>query len=403
MPPPPLPQQQPPVQQPVQQPKRLEPRERVEPPWIGVLHLFSGPSGEPDDFGAVLKEMLKHKGTRQRLRVRDVDYINCRCGDGDLASCCAAELRRLGYNCDNLLRDEVFRDLLAECEQGLYRIIIAGIPCNTYCVARFNGKGARALRDRDHPWGLPGLTPEETEQLNIGNELTRRSLLLCAAVWKSGGEVLIENPPDYAAPGLWCTDRRTGEHQFRHMFEEQQRHCPLWQMPWMRAFEEATCSQKLDFAQCQFGSDFQKYTTLLVTPEWRRVAAKCFDQLDGAACRCAQPHEQRATGRGLDGGYLSRHAAAYPMQMKALLARAVVMLLEPTTAEHARVWECALGISGYRLPAELEDVDGSARAEALRRFDMQIHMPIDEHGKCQGKQVSMMSFVGRKRTYSKLV
>ena len=92
------------------------------------------------------------------------------------------------------------------------------------------------------------------------------------------------------------------------------------------------------------------------------------------------------------------------MQMKALLARAVVTLLEPTTAEHARVWECALGLSGRRLPAECEviDLDGScsARAEALLRFDMQIHMPIDEHDKCRGKQVSMMSYVGRKRMYS---
>ena len=256
LPPPPLPQQPPPVQQPMQQPaqqpQRAQPRERAEPPSIGVLHLFSGPSGETDDFAAVLKAMVMNK--RTHVRVRDVDFVNCRCADGDISGCSMAELRRLGYSCENLLRDEVFRDLLAECESGSYGAIIAGIPCNTYCVARFNGKGARALRDRDHPWGLPGLTPMEMEQLDVGNELTRRSLLLCAAVWRAGGEVLIENPPDYASPGLWCTDRRTGEHQPRQMFEEQHRHCPLWQLPWMRAFEEATRAEKLDFAQCQFGS-----------------------------------------------------------------------------------------------------------------------------------------------------
>ena len=83
------------------------------------------------------------------------------------------------------------------------------------------------------------------------NQLTRRALILCAAVWERDGEVLLENPPDYSAFGLWCTSPQTGKRQEMYFTEGQERHCPLWALPWVQAFIQATQARMLNFAQCQ--------------------------------------------------------------------------------------------------------------------------------------------------------
>ena len=83
----------------------------------------------------------------------------------------------------------------------------------------------------------------------------------------SGGEVIIENPPDYAdLNALWASDPRSGNRL-------EKRHCPLWHLSWVKSFAALTGAKYLHFAQCQLGSDFQKYTTLLVTPRWLERAS----------------------------------------------------------------------------------------------------------------------------------
>ena len=41
--------------------------------------------------------------------------------------------------------------------------------------------GPKALRDRNHPWGLPDAPPAGWEQLEVGNLLLRFTLLLAQA------------------------------------------------------------------------------------------------------------------------------------------------------------------------------------------------------------------------------
>ena len=72
-------------------------------------------------------------------------------------------------------------------------------------------------------------------------------------MWESGGEVLIENPPDYGAFGLWATNPRTGQRDEANPYAQQRlqpRHAPIWMMPWMRAFLRATGCTLMDFAEC---------------------------------------------------------------------------------------------------------------------------------------------------------
>ena len=70
------------------------------------------------------------------------------------------------------------------------RFVLSGIPCNSYCVARFANDGVNALRDRNHVLGLPPeqLHGKEPLWLAEANKLTVRGLGLVAAVFSAGGE-----------------------------------------------------------------------------------------------------------------------------------------------------------------------------------------------------------------------
>ena len=202
-----------------------------------VLHLFSGPA----DIGpntTTLKGLVERIAADQvtpplNLQAYEIDFCNCACTDengkqtdeycslthnrwGHPRS--AADLRR--QPCGNLMRDETYNDLLRDCKRGAYALCVAGIPCNGYCIAKHSDRhNARPLRSRDHPCGLPignagrgvSLYPQDVKNLATSNSLTVRGLSLCAAVFESGGEALIENPPDRGVQGLWATTAWRGE------------------------------------------------------------------------------------------------------------------------------------------------------------------------------------------------
>ena len=215
---------------------------------LHVLHIFSGPSEGGGTFAEILRTLGKQR--RRRVIVREVDWTNCHCSDEDAQAqrrFCTEDKRR---KCENLLRDSVYSELRAECEAGHYDCIIAGIPCNSFCKARFEAddNGARPLRDREHPYGLANLSAAARRSLATNNELTRRSLELTAAVWGSGGEVLIENPPDYAVWGLWSTDPVTGISGMNERRREP-RHCPLWHLPWVQLLISFTGARELNFVR----------------------------------------------------------------------------------------------------------------------------------------------------------
>ena len=55
---------------------------------------------------------------------------------------------------------------------------VAGPPCETWSGARLNDTGVgdggpKALRDRNHPWGLPDAPPSGWEQRTVENLLLR--------------------------------------------------------------------------------------------------------------------------------------------------------------------------------------------------------------------------------------
>ena len=51
------------------------------------------------------------------------------------------------------------------------------------------------------------------------------------------GEGIIENPVDYALPPYIDAARKKG---CKKTLEGQERHCPLWLVPWVRTFERCS-------------------------------------------------------------------------------------------------------------------------------------------------------------------
>ena len=322
-----------------------------------VLHLFSGRRFR-GNLRSTIKEFAalnyKHFPRGVDVHVAEVDYLNCNCWDDKLkrpaAEVCADTPNE---RCCNLMRDHVYNGLLRECKTGKYTCVVAGIPCNGYSCLRFlDDGGARALRDREHPTGLPGLSEQDRASLAMSNTLTVRSLALCAAVFEAGGEVLIENPMDYGEPGLWATNPRTGRVEADSAVAAarlQKRHAPLWCMPWTRSFAEATDAELLNFAQCRFESPFQKYTSLLVTRDFERCAPSLSAFRD-KPCTCRKPHAKVAVGRNANGDWVSAASARYPEAMNEQIARAVRELV------HAR------------LRTRADDATKAWRTERMRSF-----------------------------------
>lgn len=370
-----------------------------------VLHIFSGPKNNlcsqcvrceklrtqhanDNKFRIMpsgdLKFHLTHhaRDRDNHVKVCEQDYLNCECGAPSLTpKDCKAK------DCENLLNDVVFNRLVRWSRAGRFLTIIAGIPCNSYSKARFKGElhfqgdgGVPAIRDRDHRLGLPGLPDGLRRSLALNNELTRRSLILCASVWAAGGEVLIENPPDYADDqGLWTTNPYTGERGVKgeqggagdRWRQLERQHCPLWKCPWMVAFIKATGGGALlDFAQCIFDADFQKYTSLYVTPHWREAAPQAFSRFDGHPCRCKQPHKRQATGRREDGSYESEDAATYPREMNITLANAVHEMLD----RRREMVSFGTMIGATREPLPPPDAaEKERRAAAIEPFLAMVH------------------------------
>lgn len=295
---------------------------RADAPHISVLHLFSGKSKHvwPDDNEETLATIIKKYGRSYfkdcpaglNIHVVEVDYLNCGCYD-DVTQRFAGFCRNPSrLPCCNLMANGMFNFLLKEAKRGKYQCVIAGIPCNGYSVVRFEEGGARPLRDRGHLLGLPHLSESDRASLAMSNALTVRSLAICLAIWESGGEVVIENPIDYGTFGLWATNPRTGELDEAYNAKRlRPRHAPIWLMPSMRSFLQAVQAVLLHFAECQLGSDFQKYTTLAATPGWILVAS-ALAAFDNVPCRCSKPHARRACGRDANGDYASAEAARYP-------------------------------------------------------------------------------------------
>ena len=247
------------------------------------LHLFSGAAGTSQGLAA--------EARAQGFGVLEIDLESCPRYD--------------------LLDDSTYHSLLATARRGAFRWVVAGIPCETYSVARWRRDAdstARPLRGRSEEdiLGLGGLSEAEQADLDRANLLASRACWLCREVQLAGGVYVIENPVDrgegdFSGP-YWPSD-----------------HAPLWLMPCVLELQRVTGGEKLSFAQCAFGAATQKYTTLLHSPG----LSEHMGWMSGCICTHGRGRKHAEVAVGWDETRQSRskRAAAYPPSLNATFAR----------------------------------------------------------------------------------
>ena len=114
----------------------------------------------------------------------------------------------------------------------------------------------------------------------------------------AGATFIIENPPDRGDGPLYQAKFAS--------------HAPLWLVPEMVELVQRTGARMITFPQCALGSKYQKWTSLLVSPELEPFLR------DLGSLACQHPHGHPAVAVGAD----SARAAAYPPEMNRRLAEA---------------------------------------------------------------------------------
>jgi len=273
-----------------------------------ALHLFSGPKDRDGGFKDSLYDRSLEISSRGVLWILD-------CVEVDII---------FGLN---LLNQSYRRELRSRCESAEFFLCVAGIPCGTHCKKRFDCEEdgyARPVRLRECSLGRPReeLSDSELRSLVESNGLTYVAMQLCAAVFYCGGEVLIENPPDFGLqPGDGNLRPTNGYIVSPHEPFHEPLHAPLWVLDLLVAFICCTRGVLVAFDQCCLkGSKFKKQTWLFSTQKLaNQVEARFSDLRCARRCTMFGKHEAVARGR-VDGKYISAAAAAYPIEMNQHLA-----------------------------------------------------------------------------------
>ena len=167
-------------------------------------------------------------------------------------------LRGRGHHAERYeyLDDPVHQDLesvdlqvhiIGSVERGEWRrrhadavlVVLGGAgACHTHPErARWHGGGHASLA------AVPG-QGQRAREVHGGS--------LCAAAAKAGKMFMVENPPSAVAGACayWASKAD---------------HATLWDQPCMRRLVQDVPTSKVTFAQCAFGSPFQKLTTILAS------------------------------------------------------------------------------------------------------------------------------------------
>ena len=252
-----------------------------------VLVVFSGPLDRPDGFAAELRQF--------GLEVVEYDKAG-------------------GGSSHDIRRDDVLASILRDVRQRRFCAVFLGVPCSTYSVARIRTDGIPdggppQVRDCFEPLGLSGLDPGWDREVRAANDVTSRAMEVASAATLVGASVVIENPvyrglgSQWAAPG----------------YED---HASLWDMPCVMRWRALARARSVDLAQCAFGGEFQKLTTLLYSPDLHGALAS----LEHAVCTHAgEFHSRVAHGVDDHQRFVTAEAAAYPARFNRALARAIAL------------------------------------------------------------------------------
>ena len=169
----------------------------------------------------------------------------------------AAHLRRRGhvvvayeYIVDpvrqNLERPDVQDEVIEDLGARHYDAVFTETPCSSFSVAQ-----EPAIRTLTEPEGTAASWEHWGQYLERGNRHARFTARVCATASAAKIPWFVENPPA----------RSHGSAYWRAKAQ----HATLFDQPCMRALVAAWPTAHVNFAQCEFGSPFQKLTTVLAS------------------------------------------------------------------------------------------------------------------------------------------
>ena len=224
-------------------------------------HLYSGLRREGD-----LEWYLVRLGASRGLRVIVINYDLAYGQEFDLGS------------------ETVVERILEEVNRGRADGGFNGAPCSTWTRARFAPGGPPPLRDRDHPWGRPHLSPKERAHCELHSKLMRNGVEVLESISRARGLGANEHPAD---PG-------------RFPFPS------VYDTAFFQGFEKRSDYERVTFPQCMLGAVSLKPTTLSVSRELNPL--RYFGDL-----KCCHGSHQGLIGLDPETGrFRTREAQTYP-------------------------------------------------------------------------------------------
>jgi hypothetical protein len=287
-------------------------------------------------------------------------------------------LQRLGCRADTYeLLDGPEQDLSKPTVQS---IVLAGVvagtwdgvfmapPCASFCPAL-----VPRLRSLTEVKGIQPVPARWSAYLAKHNALVAFVAKVATAADAQGTFWAIENPASRRGGWAWWPEQADAP--------------SLWDMPEIVELRRATKAARRTFAQCQFGSEYQKYTSVMVSARGEAELVRAFG---AARCSCrdqGREHAKVAAGSDEFGSSLSAPSAAYPPKLNLALAE----MLDRATGGRGET-RCtptesgptqALGLNvGSDDPHVLQlDDDRVARSRKRPTFSLRSHTAATQAGR----------------------
>ena len=279
-----------------------------------------------------------------------------------------------GREAHDLLQPALRVKFLKRIREGMYDLVLAAPPCNTFSRAVYHDShGPAPVRSREHPWGLPDLPPHLQQKLEESNLLIRFTIDSVAAALackvKTVG-VWIEFPEDLGSAN--CGDPAS-----------------LWQLQETQALAGSAVRGAIH--QCEWAEvPYAKPTGMLTNiPQifndplfWRGWPELSFSSGAGRSTwtyqgplprSCAHGGHPSLIGAAEHGGWKTSSAAAYPPQMCLHLAAHMVSFMMDQTSGQVRCSvppggllapRCGLLLSPHDLfPTEVSELESALEDE----------------------------------------
>lgn len=232
-------------------------------------------------------------------------------GHTDHASSLTAQLRKLGAHVTpidveigghdhDLTRPSVQQRLLRRIEAGEFHAVFASPPCKSFSTSF----GGTTLRSSTEPAGRHPVPAEWKDYLARHNSLADFTAEALRTAHQQQIPCAVEHPADRSDPDTPA-------------FWKGVDHGSAWRLPsWQSSFSQPEC-RKFIIAQCAFGADVQKYTTIATLG---KMSAAMDNLLDEICPHGRTRHKSVAHGRDEAGRSRSAPTATYPHHLAAALA-----------------------------------------------------------------------------------